>query len=40
MRIHLATHDTCPAERVNAAVGDAVVNGGSLKCDNFSVLEI
>ena len=37
MRIHLATHDTCPAERVNAAIGDAVVDGGSLKCDYFSV---
>ena len=37
MRIHLATHDTCPAERVNAAIGDAVVDGESLKCDYFSV---
>ena len=39
MHIHLATHDTCPAERVNAAIGDAVVDGGSLKCDYFSVFE-
>ena len=37
MRTHLATHDTCPAERVNAAIGDAVVDGGPLKCDYFSV---
>ena len=33
MRIDLATHDTCPAERVNAAMNDAVVDGGLLKCD-------
>ena len=39
MRIHLATHDTCPAERVNASMGDAVVDGGSLKCDYFLVFE-
>ena len=37
MRIHLAAHDTCPAESVNAAIGDAVVDGGLPKCDYFSV---
>ena len=37
MRIHLATHDTCHAERVNTAIGDAVVDGGLLKCDYCSV---
>ena len=37
MYIHLATDDSCPAERVNAAIGDAVVDGGPLKCDYFFV---
>ena len=37
MRIPLATHDTCPAERLDAAISHAVVDGGSLKCDYISV---
>ena len=39
IRLHLATHDTCPAERVNGAIGDAVCDGGSLKCNYFSVFD-
>ena len=39
IRLHLATHDTCPAERVNGAIGDVVCDGGSLKCNYFSVFD-
>ena len=39
IRLHLATHDTCPAERVNSAIGDAVCDGCSLKCNYFSVFD-
>ena len=28
MHIHLSTDDTCPAERLNASIGDAVVDRG------------
>ena len=39
IRLHLATLDTCPADRVNGAIGDAVCDGGSLKCNYFSVFD-
>ena len=37
LRLHLATNDTCPAGRVNGAIGDAACDRGSLKCNYFSV---
>ena len=39
IRVYLATQDTCPAERLDGEIGDAVCDGGSLKCTYFSVFD-